>query len=388
MRLRGNINRPGLSGPANTLRMAQRELNALHAEFESDDHAATAKREHARRPYRHDSLLVEMHQPGGDSTLRYACRDLSAGGASLLHSSYVHVGTTCVVHIPRAHGGTVPVAGRVVRCQFVRGKVHEFGVKFDVPICIHEFVRLDPILGEFSIERADPKTLTGSILHVAPAETDRKLVRHFAEETPLGIVSAPSGAAALARAKEPFNLIVSSIDLGDMRADIFLDALAGAGVATPVLLIGEESSPALIEMARRACAAAMINKPLDRERFLRAVADVTTMRSPEGRKRDAACELPPGDPRKPLIADTIALIRRLGEELEPCTGHDFADRAASLCSEIRSTARSMGFAFIAATAEDALAVLPVSAEKPWPARLLRMLSELCRRAHAGSARAA
>jgi hypothetical protein len=59
--------------------------------------------------------------------------DISAGGMAFLHGTYLHVGTTCIVHFLSARGEPVVVEGTVVRCRHIRGRSHEVGVSFREP---------------------------------------------------------------------------------------------------------------------------------------------------------------------------------------------------------------------------------------------------------------
>lgn len=368
------------AGTLNTLRMAPAELDALIDEFDSMSHGSAPKRQHARLDFRRDSLLIEFQQPGGTSKLNYACRDLSASGASILHSSYIHIGTPCFIHIPKTDGTTVPVAGKVMRCRFIKGKVHEVGIKFDVVICVHEFVELNPLEGQFSLEAVNSTELTGSILHAAPAEIDRKLVRLFADGTGLSVTTANSGTSALQRATERFDLIISALELGDMRADGLANGLVKAGIRTPLMLLTDRASTDATETAKKACASAMLCKPLDREKVLRAIAEILGNSSGSGPAGAILSAIPIGDSRECLLSEAVDEINRLSNELRACTDFTHADTARGILSKLRSTARSMEFVSIAAAADSVIAAIPNSSESPWPTRQLRELSELGTRA--------
>ncbi|MEW6251125.1 MAG: PilZ domain-containing protein [Planctomycetota bacterium] len=67
-------------------------------------------------------------------------RNLSAGGISFLHGSFLYPGARCALALPTRAGERVALAGRIVRCRCVRGRVHEVGVAFDQPIEVERYV--------------------------------------------------------------------------------------------------------------------------------------------------------------------------------------------------------------------------------------------------------
>ena len=87
-----------------------------------------------------EGLLVEVE--GATSRFIVRPRNLSAGGSSFLHGTFLYPGAACVVSLRATDGRSVHVAGRIVRCRCVHGRVHEIGVRFQERIDVGQFVVL------------------------------------------------------------------------------------------------------------------------------------------------------------------------------------------------------------------------------------------------------
>lgn len=95
-----------------------------------------------RYPYRlPEGLQVEFRQPEEPPrTFLVAPRNISVGGISFLHGSFVYGGTECVVNLQKRNGLSMQMRGRVARCRCIHGRVHEIGIAFAAPIEIDEYV--------------------------------------------------------------------------------------------------------------------------------------------------------------------------------------------------------------------------------------------------------
>jgi hypothetical protein len=71
-------------------------------------------------------------------------RDISRGGLSCLNNSFLCPGTkvACMVIGPQ-RDPVLNMKGEVVRCQHLRGTVHEVGVKFAEPAAVYKVIRLE-----------------------------------------------------------------------------------------------------------------------------------------------------------------------------------------------------------------------------------------------------
>ncbi len=86
-------------------------------------------------------VILELLQPGGTSSaLLVKPRDLSAEGIGFVHGAFVYTGSHCSVLLKRRDGRLVRVAGKVVRCCHLHGRLHEIGVRFGETLDLSEYV--------------------------------------------------------------------------------------------------------------------------------------------------------------------------------------------------------------------------------------------------------
>lgn len=171
-------------------------LTALHDLLDRMERRPTGKsivprrRIFARWPFRRETVQLEIAHPGGNAaTIRVACRNLSRGGLGVLHNAYVHTGSDCRVLLTHYERGETWIDGRIVRCVHRGGVVHELGIQFYEPIVLSEFMPRDAFAPVFSLERVDPSSLAGSVLHVSDDLTQRQLVRRHLQNTRLRLTS-------------------------------------------------------------------------------------------------------------------------------------------------------------------------------------------------------
>lgn len=140
IRRRENSDRP------NSLGISQAVLDALLERLETTSRSqAAVARGAVRVPFRRLSVaFTVLHSDGTAAHMTVACRNLSRGGVGILHAAYMHVGTSCQVHLPRSGRPDATVPGVVVRCRHVGGRVHEIGVKFHELIDPKDYVSATP----------------------------------------------------------------------------------------------------------------------------------------------------------------------------------------------------------------------------------------------------
>jgi hypothetical protein len=133
------------SAPFSSVRLSEIERKALLKiiTIRADASPQAAKRGHTRYMLPSSiSVVGELEQPGGSpQRLVVSVRELSRGGLSLLHGGYLHVGTRCVFRFFDASKKQVAMAyAKVVRCQHVKGQIHDVGTKFDMPLEIEKML--------------------------------------------------------------------------------------------------------------------------------------------------------------------------------------------------------------------------------------------------------
>lgn len=345
--------------PANTLRLGEADLGRLRSDIEAPEGASDFKRGHLRWPFPANAVKMEVQHPGGQATtLAYACRNLSCGGMSLLHSAYVHIGTPCVVMLPRPDGTVATVRGKIVRCRHVKGTVHEIGVSFRTAIAIGEFIRLDPYEGRFSLEKVNAECLTGTLLHVEDSEMDRRLVRSFLKETNLSVVTADDGEGALKRVKEGFDLILCDINLGAISGVQFCEEVRRLGIETPVIMVSADVNAQTRKLIKAARASAFLAKPFNRDTLLRAAGEFLLA---DGKGSSGTgplnTTLPVDDPSYEFVPEFVDGIHALAGKMNQVIAANDVEEVRRMCMSVISGAGVLGFKPVAGAAQRALAAV-------------------------------
>lgn len=101
------------------------------------------------------SVIGELEQSGGTpQKLVVSVRDISRGGISILHSSYGHLNSRCVFRFYDDKRKQVAAAyAKVVRCQHVKGQIHDVGLKFDLAFPVESFLVEATSQGASSVPR-------------------------------------------------------------------------------------------------------------------------------------------------------------------------------------------------------------------------------------------
>jgi hypothetical protein len=183
---------PGSSrgnGRANSLGLDDKLRHEILNHLDATQSAEAAKRRtYNRIQYRRCSVVLAVKPPGGiDTVTKVACRNLSSGGISVLHSAFLHPGSACVVVLEHPVHGNTPVKGRVARCQHRAGLVHEIGICFDEQIKARDFVESDT--PGLTLESVHPDKLTGTIAHFSPDASQRQALRDHLRDLPVQLKS-------------------------------------------------------------------------------------------------------------------------------------------------------------------------------------------------------
>lgn len=134
------------NGCIDLLRLSEREQECILEALErhSIDVAAETRADRRHRRYRYvvrEGLVVQVD--GANARYVVRPRNLSAGGISFLHGSFLYPGTPCIVTLETTDGENVNASGRIVRCRCVHGRTHEVAVQFSGLIDIENFVSLE-----------------------------------------------------------------------------------------------------------------------------------------------------------------------------------------------------------------------------------------------------
>lgn len=372
---------PEGAGRLNTLGMGHKDLAQLHELLDSKGEAPEARRKRGfvRWPFRLASLPLKVMQPGSciASELRVACRNLSAGGMSVLHNSYLHTGSKVVVTLEHPAHGPVELEGTVSRCRHVRGVVHEIGIRFKQSIQAREFVRLDPFADCFSLESVHAEELKGVMVHLDDSEMDQKLVRHFLRETQIRLRTTAHAQEAIRYAREGCDLILADYYLDGMDGAQFVGQLRAEGINVPVILATSDTSMVTRARLSELSVNAFLTKPISQDILMRAIAEFMMEGGTSGAPTSS---LPREHPNYALVAGFVEQLRAYAKQLADIEARDDAAACRTACLQIKGSAPALGFDAIADLAEEAVKAVTASMSVAESSRPVRALIAACSRA--------
>jgi CheY-like chemotaxis protein len=259
----------------NTVGLEARQLDVLLNHLDAPpEQTQQFNRTFARWPFRRTAVRVTIFHPGGSLVvLKLACRNLSRGGVGLLHNSYIHPGSRCVVELPNQAGKVDRVDGVVCRCIHRRGTLHEIGVRFNREVDVARYVRREADYTP-AIESVNPEQLTGSVLCVDPLDADVEQIRGSLRDTRMSLRHVHTGAEALAEDPRAFTVYIIERSLPDMFGLDVLRSFREAGVNTPVLMLSRQGwGPG--EVSDKC--AAWAQKPVEPGLLLRILAELQAL---------------------------------------------------------------------------------------------------------------
>ncbi len=364
----------------NTLRLGQHELHKLLEKFDKDQaNTNSPDREFVRWAFRVGAVdLTIQHSNGGSVTIPVATRNISRGGISILHASFVHLKSPCEITLNVAGGKKQVIAGKVVRCNHLEGRVHEIGIAFDEQISTKDLLGLDPLNEAYSLEKIDPDRLHGTLLVVTPTELDRDLILLFLEETNLVLDTADSIELAITRAKKGCDIVLADYHLGNETGPDLITALREAKCDAPVIMMTSDKSETALDAIRDAEAAGMLSKPVDKQRVFQALGEFLHADSDGG---PLYSTLDSDSPAFALVGKFLSDVPRMTLNLEKAMREDDKQACLEICRTLAGTASPLGFPDISELAITADKVLSVDSIKT-AAPEIRAIIIACRRVKA------
>lgn len=366
------------SDQKNTLRLGDRELNALLDKFDTL-HPKLKKldRQFVRWDFRivRVNLMIE-HATGSKVILPVATRNLSRGGISILHSAYVYPESRCHVAAEVEDGRSLDISGVISRCTHIGGKIHEIAIKFDEEISTKELLGLDPMHEAYSLESIDPNDLHGTVLILTVAELDQQLLMKLLEDTSLSISVADTTESALKRAQKGCELILADYSVGNTPASEILGELRANGIDAPFLIMTSDASGEIRDEMRMAGASGMITKPYSSDRLLQALAEFLLG---DGDTGPLFSTLEPQDPAYEILPKFLSNLPRMILTLESALRDSDADACLEVCRSLANSATALGFSSIGQAAVEAERALSKSHTVRESAAGIRKLIISCRR---------
>lgn len=354
----GNDRTPGR---ANSLGLNEKVLNELLDLMDRSQSAEAAKRrQYTRLQYRRPSVVLAVKTPDGtDTVTKVACRNLSSGGISILHSAFLHQGSVCVVVLEHPVHGNTPVKGRVSRCQHRSGLLHEIGIRFDEQINPRDYLNNDtPLL---TIENIHPDKLTGTVVHLSTAAEDRQAVRDMLRDLPLQVKSVATFDDLLAQIALGSNaILIQSIAANDLPAQI---SAIQAACNSPICVLGMRNTPGT---ASALAATRVLNSPWPTTQpALRQVMAEMLLALAPGALRDSVNQ------NAETLGKIVQVAQTLGELADGNSGGPLAKALAEI-SRLATLIARHDLVDLAARARSGILELT----KPEPAKLRQLVKPL------------
>ncbi len=368
-------------GRSNTLGMREHELNQLRNMLDQNKSKAASKRMFSRWQFTENSAPVRIIHPAGNEVLVcMACRNLSNGGIGLLHRSYLHLGTRCIVTLRHPYDGDFEIPGEVVRCIHIKGMIHEIGIKFDEEIDVREFMKPNPLQELSAIESIDPSTLVGTILLVEDSEMDAKLVKHFLRDTQLRVKHATTIAEAEKAAKSGVGLILCDIHLGNENGgDLAKKLYESGGTTPPIVMTSADTGESTNKLVSHPGVKGFLAKPFSQENLIRAIAEFFNESAEEendGTPGGTAIDRQLYDALMPELAKAA---KKLGEAAEAGESADML----SLLMQLKGVVPVLGLSDLAMQLETLVVQLSMSPDLEQAREQIAEVVESCKKAAAG-----
>lgn len=365
----------------NTLRLGTRELNALLNKIDSPDTARqNPDREFVRWEFRIvRALLTVEHMTGSKVQLPVATRNISRGGISVLHSSYVYPKARCHVTTELENGRRLDMSGVVTRCNHIGGKVHEIGIKFDEEISTKELLGLDPLQEAYSLESIDPNDLHGTVLILTAAELDQQLLLKLLEETSLSISIADTVEGALKRAGKGCELVLTDCEVGSASASEILGEFRSNGIDAPFLIMTSDGTDKVRDEMRMSGASGLLTKPFCRGKLLQALAEFLLG---DGDTGPLYSTLSLNDGAYEILPKFLSNLPRMILTLESSLRDSDAESCLGICRSLANSSTPLGFPSIGIAAVEAERALSKSHNVREAAADIRKLIISCRRVKA------
>ena len=258
------------------VRLSESERSEVLRRLESNpDIEAAAKRRDTRHEYRGHNVHLDLHTEGGRiSRFLTFSRDLSASGLSLVHGGFVYPGTICEVTLTTLDGENQTIDGVVKRCDYVKGMLHELGIRFDQRIDPKNFAAS---AGEALSDRtvAALASRNERILFLDDSPADLKIFHHHMKATGFDVATARDAKEACEQiGASGVDLFVCDLDLGPNQrtGEEVIQLARGAGFSRPILALTGQSAVDRLRLAKQNGATTILLKPYSPARLLETIA--------------------------------------------------------------------------------------------------------------------
>ena len=370
-----------------TLRMAAAELDALIAEMNraGDDFSGNSRRKLRRWAYTGTRVPIDLIEHNGHRRRIVAApRDLSAGGMCVLHGGFIHPGVGCAVTLVQIGGTRNVIAGLIVRCRHVRGRLHESGVSFVSQIRPEDYVAFGDG-AVFHVEHVDPAALDCTVLVCMSNAAEQRLVSHYLRDTNATVLFANDLDAAKSMLDEHPKVAFIDHEINEQPGIDVLRDLRECGLTCPIALLADHLSEATRERGLSAGATEVLGKPFTRELLLRAITEFVERglepRGAQSRVANAASARDVGLPLT-LLEEFVGELRAIAHTIDEQVGRSDCGGLQRTLRELCSAASGYGFKVVAAAADDVGKMIKNAGAIEIDPALTQELTDLCRSARA------
>lgn len=340
-----------------SVRLSQRDLEQLLSDLNRSQQASpSASKRKARRWTVPLSKAVCSVLDSGKRLQHHLVvpRNLSTGGIAVLMGAFVYAGTRCTVTLRRLDGKGQPINGVVVRCQHLKGHLHDIGVKFDAPISARDFIDFGD-QHSFSVESVDPSKLKGSVLIIEDSRADQRLYAHHFKGSGLELQFAQDGETGLQSLSDLPDLLFTDYQLPDMTGIDVITRARAKGYAGPIVLITAEVNPLLRSAALKAGASEMLAKPFTAALLLQAAAEYLMSVDGEGPKASAAKMVSNADEKaasREMVEDYVSDLQSAADQIGAAIERDAFHDVRALVLQVKGSAATYGFEALTRIASD------------------------------------
>ena len=333
----------------NTLSLHGKLYHRLLAKLDDNGKKSkpSADRVFRRLSYVHEKLAVHIENEGhNERSLIIATRNLSQGGVSILHSSFMYTGTQLTIDLKTNTGKVTPCHGTVTRCEHRGGRVHEIGIKFDDEIVLREYLHPNPENLLHSREKIDPERMDIKLLVFSNTTDFSSLLRQYMLTTNIRYKFVKTEDEALELASEQ-DMILCHLDTATMETPESIRKLREADFRNPIILAGRPTSEIDTHVVSACGADMLLPWPCDDQTMLCSIGEyIFNSWTTESLENLRSCISP--ETRAVLCLE----LAKIGITLNQHVRTENLKGAYTSCSRIRMLAPLLGMVPLKAAADN------------------------------------
>jgi CheY-like chemotaxis protein len=367
-----------------SLRLSEQERLEIIAQLDRQARfgRGSERRQEERQHYEDGGgLVVRVQNPGGASvSYLVRARNLSTSGVGFLHGTFLYPGSSCTVRLTGTKGQPVEVAGKVARCQHVRGRVHEIGVLFRRPIRLGDYLR-SRVAGPGDTTSALLPALRGRLLYIDESVDEQQLMRFVLDGMGVELHTATGAIEGLELAERtPFGAVIADAALPGLTLADLCQVIRASGYAGPVIAATADERPEAAKQALDAGCAHVLHKPYDVE----ALGALLSRYLASAPGKDADAEPLVSDKwssvkMRPLILAFLSRLESVTTQLEHAASAGERAALEKLSLTLKGTAGGYGYPVISKSAQE-VAALASAAPVEDLSRKVGELAAYCRAA--------